>query len=168
MKKLISGVLFSTLTSTLMAFTSHENAYVTGTVIEMEGESYQVAPLSEMTQDQAENFFAGNTPFIVLKCEQGSNFPFNFSLTGEFLSVNSGEAPQTIQTIQILKTCYVKCLKKTAFFSGETTGYTLLFSTNLQDWKNFDEFFTATVGVFIQAKDEAKLVQFNLELNQRN
>jgi hypothetical protein len=77
---------------------------------------------------------------VVVVCPEGSSLPFNLMLKGEFLALESALKPLQLN---ILKTCYVQCDEKEHF----------LFSTDLQTWKDFSEFFTGEVRVSVEREN---------------
>lgn len=111
----------------------------------------QVVSLSEVNQETIESFFAGESKFI-LECTRGFRLPLKFLVNSEFLAVKSETSPE----IEILKTCYLW------YVDGE-----FLFSTDLEEWKNFQEFFTGNLGISLNLEEEKPVFQLNLDLNQR-
>ncbi|KAF3361464.1 hypothetical protein PHSC3_001838 [Chlamydiales bacterium STE3] len=154
MKKLFAGSMFFALAGASLAFTANHNMYLGSSSTHIVNTGCQVVALSELTQDMIEDFFTGKTPQSILECPSGSVLPFNLSLKGEFLAL---EVEDTYSNIKILKTCFIKRLEDT-----------FVFSTDLQHWKDFQEFFTGRVGVSLNIEEGTPSVGFNIELNQRS
>ena len=76
-------------------------------------------------------------------------------LLGEFLALESENT--TPLNLKILKTCYIRCEEKENF----------LFSTDLQEWKEFSEFFTGRIGVSVKAENDRTIAGLELELNHQ-
>ena len=145
MRKLFVGALFFALAGTSLAFTANHNVHLG------DSSTHVVVALSELTEEiTTEDFFAGK---FVLECSEGSVLPFNFSLKSEFLAL---EVENTYSNIKVLKTCFIKHVEDT-----------FLFSTDLQNWKGFQEFFTGTIGCSVNVEEGTPTVNFNIELNQR-
>jgi len=81
--------------------------------------------------------------------------PFKLALKGEFLGLESTQSASLY--LNVLKTCYVRCEEKENF----------LFSTDLQTWKDFSEFFTGSLNVSVQAENGGPIAGLQFELNQR-
>lgn len=150
MKKMILtsiGVL--SLTSLFAAgYSTHSG----GKTLEQYCES--IVPITEMTQQMAEEFFNGKLTSVVVKCSKGCSLPFRMNLTSEFLEFDSGEAAQSIT---VLRDCYIK-----------NDGVAFLFSGDLNSWKNFENFFTGSFGIALSYDGGSqKEAIFNVELHQR-
>lgn len=114
----------------------------------------QVICLLDLSEQVIHDFAYGHRRDVVVMCPEGSSLPFNLTLKGEFLAVESALKPLQLN---IRKTCYVRCEEKEHF----------LFSTDLQTWKDFSEFFTGEVKVFVEREDGGPAVNLQLELHQR-
>lgn len=153
MRKMISAGLLIVLTGASVAFAASHSVVIGGPGIPVADMGCHVIGLSELTYDRIEDFFAGKAPHVVLECTQGSILPFNISLASEFLALDGAEAPHTIK---VLKTCFIKCVEGTFYFSAD-----------LQSWKDFQGFFTGMIGVSLNVNDSSPEVGLNIELNQR-
>lgn len=115
----------------------------------------QILNLKELNQKEIEGFSQGKLNDHILECSEGTYLPLKMVLTGEFLAVES--AAETPLYLKILKTCYIRCEEKENF----------LFSTDLEEWKEFSEFFTGRVNVSVKAQKDGTIAGLELELNQR-
>ncbi len=152
MKKFAIGSLMVALSATSAMFAANQSIHI-GSKSHVMTPDNQVITLSELTKEMVEDFFAGKTSRFILECPQGAVLPFSLSLQGEFLSLSSDELPRTVK---VLKTCYIKCVDETFFFSAD-----------LQIWKDFHEFFTGMMGVSLNVNERTPTVGLNIELNQR-
>lgn len=116
-------------------------------------QKYSVVPLHQLTQQMAEDFCAGKTPDMVLECTEGAIFPFSLSLKSDFLSL---DADGSAQSIAVVKTCFIRSEKDMFFFS-----------TDLCEWKKFEQFFTGMTGISLNLEEQIPTVYLNFELNQR-
>ena len=114
----------------------------------------QIIRLSELNARVIEDFSQGNRSDCILECAAGVSLPFKLTLKGEFLGLEA--APQL--HLNILKTCYIRCEEKENF----------LFSTDLQTWKAFSEFFTGELRLSVETENSHPVAGLQLELNQRN
>jgi len=114
-------------------------------------ENFYVIELSDCTSFIVEDFFAGKSPHTVLECKEGTLFPLNLCITGDCLALQ-GVSPQTVK---ILQTCFIRHVNNT-----------FLFSTDLENWKDFHSFFAGSIGVSLSVQDLTR-VGFNLELQTR-
>lgn len=117
------------------------------------GENLHVVRLTDMKQELLQDYFSGHAENIIVECPEGICLPLNFSISGEFLSVES--VPHAY-FIRVLKTCYIK-----------SSGDKFLFSVDLQNWKEFAEFFTGSLGISFGLHDDQQQVGLSLEMNQR-
>lgn len=113
----------------------------------------QVICLSDLSEQVIHDFSHGNMRDYIVECPEGSSLPFRLTLKGEFLGLESAGPLQ----LNILKTCYIRCEEKETF----------LFSTDLQTWKGFSEFFTGEVRVSVEREQGGPVAGLQLELNQR-
>lgn len=153
MRNFFVGGLFFALAGASLAFAANHNMHLGGSSTHIVDTGCQVVALSELTKDMTEDFFTGKIPQFVLECSEGSVLPFNLSLKGEFLAL---EIEDTYSKVKVLKTCFIKRLEDT-----------FLFSIDLQNWKDFQEFFTGVIGVSLSVEEGTPTVGFNIELNQR-
>lgn len=159
MIKLFYNVLFIFFigTSALMASTyekvtvlseqsSKDKTYLTT------DQEIEVITVSDLMNNNLEDFFKGKTPHIALKCEKGINLPFKFLIKGNIVSVN----PKDSSTITAMETFYIRCM-----------GEFFLFSTNLTEWKKFLEFFQLEMGVSLNLLEGTPGVGLNIDLNRQ-
>jgi len=148
MKQFISSSIAITLLLASTAFANNETTRQNYT----RGEN-QIVVLSDLSASTIEDLFSKKNPNFVLECTRGSFLPFTLKVSGEFLSL---ETEASYQTIEVLKTCYVKREKDTFFFSSD-----------LENWKNFPEFFTGNLDVSLKNEGGTPTLGINLELNKR-
>ena len=113
----------------------------------------QIIRLSDLNDGMIQDFSQGNMGNFVVECPVGASLPFKFRLKGEFLGLESTR----LLHLNVLKTCYVRCQGKENF----------LFSTDLQTWKDFSEFFTGSLNVSVEVENGETVAGLQLELNQR-
>ncbi|MBN9376836.1 MAG: hypothetical protein J0H93_00520 [Chlamydiales bacterium] len=108
--------------------------------------------LTTLTPENLKDFLAErNTPFI-LECPEGSIIPINIYIKGDFLDQES----TTTLNLKIRKTCYIKHFHST-----------LIFSLDKINWRDFQEFFTGSIGVLLNHTRDCAELGLSLELNQR-
>ncbi len=126
---------------------------ITATCLAAQCKTINVIPLSEITNETLQELFEGKRPNIALECSEGLNLPLTISISGDMLdAVSDGYT-----SIKVLKNCYIRCEK----------GF-LLFSTDLNDWKDFSTFFTGSIGFSLSVENEEPTASLNCELNQRD
>jgi hypothetical protein len=144
MHKLIGGSLCLALAITSFSFASFDS----------DNSNDQIISLSELTRENIEEFFLNKDSSFILECSKGTILPLHLSLESEFLSLGDVERPYTVQ---VLKTCYIKCIDETFFFSSD-----------LLNWKEFEKFFTGTFGVSLNLnEDQNPEVGLHLGLHER-
>ena len=148
MKKLIFSSLMTVLVGGSLAFAGAHSEDSYG----LNRENH-VIQLSSLTEDMVESFFNGKTPQRILQCTKGESFPLRFILKSEWLSLEVNPVPLTAT---VLKTCFIKCIEGTLFFS-----------IDLKDWKSFEKFFTGMVGASLSIDEGLVEMGLNIELNQR-
>lgn len=117
-------------------------------------EGIQVIKLTDINQELLQEYFLGKMEDVVLEFPEGVKLPLNLSVWGEFLSVESDES--TLHTVSVLKTCYIRCM-----------GDNFLFSTDLETWKEFSEFFKGQLSFWIDLNADQPKVGLSVELNQK-
>lgn len=115
----------------------------------------QIISLSALNGRIIQDFFNGEMSDLIIECTEGVSLPFKINLKGQFLALESAAVAPLY--LKVLKTCYVRCEGKENF----------LFSTDLQTWKGFSEFFTGELSVSIEAENDGPVAGLQLELNQR-
>lgn len=114
-----------------------------------------IIQLSDLNDRVIQDFSQGNLGDFVVECPAGTSLPFKLTLKGEFLGLESNSiAPLQLN---VLKTCYVRCEEKENF----------LFSTDLQTWKGFPEFFTGNLKISVETENGSPVAGLQFELNQR-
>jgi hypothetical protein len=113
-----------------------------------------VIDLRDLTDNGLEDFFSGALPQTAIEIPEGAGLPLNLSLTGDFLTLESNNSE--IYTFKVIKTCFLRCVKGT-----------FLFSTDLQNWAEFDEFFSGSVNVSLDTSEGAPKVGISIELKQK-
>lgn len=114
---------------------------------------YQIITLTDLTQKTIADFFADGAEHFVLECTEGMILPLNLSFKGEFLALDIDGASCMIK---VLQTCYIKSVDGT-----------LLFSSDVHDWKTFQEFFTGMMSVSLNVVEGDVAVGLCIELNSR-
>lgn len=122
----------------------------------VDGPQYQLIRLSDLNDQVLQDFSQGNRSDLIIACEEGSALPFKLSLKGQFLALES--MPQSPLYLKVLKTCFIRCEEQENF----------LFSTDLQAWRAFSEFFTGELGLSVQVDTGETEVVLRLELDERN
>ena len=117
--------------------------------------SYELYKISEMTEEQLQEFFSGENPQVTVEIPEGLNLPLNLSLQGEFLALASNI--DALYTLKVSKTCFIRCFQNMFFFSAD-----------LQSWSPFQEFFTGCIGVSLNVTDSYPSVSLNVDLNKRD
>lgn len=113
----------------------------------------QILRLSDLNNTLIQDFSQGNRSDCILECAAGLSLPFKLTLKGEFLGLEA--APPL--SLNILKTCYIRCEEKENF----------LFSTDLQTWKTFSEFFTGQLRLSVETENSQLVAGLQFELHQR-
>ena len=108
--------------------------------------------LEDLTKESLEDFVEGKSENMIVACPAGLVLPLNLSLKGEFLALEPHQ-----QAVKILKTCFVKQVKETFYFSADG-----------KTWKDFSQFFTGKLGVSISIEQDKPVAGVECELTQRN
>lgn len=124
--------------------------------VQKEWQGHQTISLLNLSEREIQDFSQGNLGDSILECPQGACLPFKITLKGEFLSLEPESAAPLY--LRVLKSCYIRCEEKENF----------LFSTDLQKWEGFSEFFTGNLKVAVHEEHNGMPVaELELELNQR-
>ncbi len=115
----------------------------------------QIIGLSELNDRVIQDFSNGKISDVIVECPEGTSLPFKLILKGQFLTLESTSIAPLY--LKVLKTCYVRCEGKENF----------LFSTDLQTWKGFSEFFMGELKVSVETENGGPIASLQLELNQR-
>lgn len=113
----------------------------------------RIISLAQLDEGIVQDFLQGKMSDYSLECPTGSDLPLKMTVKGEFLFLDSGE---TTLNLRILKTCYIRYEGKDNF----------LFSTDLQEWKGFSEFFTGELKASVSIQNGGPIARLELELNQ--
>jgi hypothetical protein len=144
--KLLGCVLMALAGSTLIAAPTFKA---------IEWPQNQIIGLSELNDRIIQEFSNGKISDVIVECPEGTSLPFKLILKGQFLALESTSISPLY--LKVLKTCYVRCEGKENF----------LFSTDLQTWKGFSEFFTGELKVSVETENGGPIASLQLELNQR-
>lgn len=117
--------------------------------------SRQMIRLSEVSDRVMQDFSEGRRTDVVVECLAGTNLPFRLAVEGEFLGLDANLTEPLY--LKVLKTCYVRCEERGHF----------LFSADLQDWREFSEFFTGEFKVSLEVEDGGPVASLQFELRQR-
>lgn len=113
--------------------------------------AHQVVNLVDLNDFAVQEFTQGKLKDYILECPEGASLPFQMVISGDFL------AAESTSTLNILKTCFIRC---------EGEGH-FLFSTDMQTWKEFSEFFTGMIKVSVVAQEGMPVAGLDIELNAR-
>jgi len=114
----------------------------------------EVVSLGDLTEETLENFTKGKQQNVVVECPAGMVLPLTLSLQGEFLALES--RGETAAHVKILKTCFMKCINETFFFSLDR-----------KSWKEFSEFFTGKLSAEFHNTDKGPFFGVGCELHQK-
>lgn len=114
---------------------------------------YQIVTLEALTEDVSQDFFAGRSDNLILQCSEGSKLPFHFALQGSMLAL---EPECASCSLRLLQTCFIMFVNEEFFFSSD-----------LHDWRNFQEYFTGTMSVNLDVINGEPTVGLSIELNPR-
>ncbi len=116
----------------------------------------QIVRIAEWSNTNISEFIEGKHSDVIFECPKGSHLPLKISIEGEILALQPTN--ETPLAIQILKTCYIRCLEQGHF----------VFSSDLVTWKEFSEFFTGKLGASLQVIEEGQpMATLQLELHQK-
>lgn len=115
----------------------------------------QIIKVEELNQHEIEGFSQGRLGDHIIECHEGVYLPLKMDVKGAFLSLQSANAEPLY--LKFLKTCYIRCEEKEHF----------LFSTDLQNWRDFSEFFTGRAGISVKAEKDGVIAGLEIELDQR-
>ncbi|HSX12642.1 MAG TPA: hypothetical protein VLF61_04045 [Rhabdochlamydiaceae bacterium] len=117
------------------------------------GQCLQIVPFSEFTEEAFIEFTQGKLDQVILECTEGTVFPFTVSVKGNFLEfTNKGSA-----SVKVTQTIYAKCVESSKY----------LFSSDLDTWKPFKEFFTGKIQSSVSVEDDHPAAGIDIELNLR-
>ena len=115
----------------------------------------EVILLTDLTETMLEEFAAGQYPTAIVEFKEGMSLPLKLIIKGEFLALDPEQhAPLSIK---VLKICFVRCDDEGNFF----------FSTNLQNWSEFTEFFTGEIGVALAIENGKVSTNVEVDLQSR-
>ena len=121
-----------------------------------EWQGNQAMSLLSISQQEIQDFSQGKLADYILECPAGACLPLTVALKGNFLALEP--TSDTPLYLRVLKSCYVRCEEKENF----------LFSTDLQKWEGFSEFFTGNLTVSVENLNRSPSAGIGLELNQRS
>jgi hypothetical protein len=117
--------------------------------------SNRILKVEEMCGANIEKFPQGQLGDCIVEFSEGARLPLKIEFLGEFLGIES-QSPTPL-FFKVLKRCYVRCEEKDTF----------LFSTDLQNWKEFSEFFSGHMNFSIKEDNKTVGAQVELELSQK-
>ena len=135
----------------LCALIGFSTSFAANTQIPEEG--IHVISFKELSESGLPDFFSGSLPQIAVEIPEGAGLTFNLSLNGEFLAL---EPNNQDFTIKVIKTCFLRSVEGS-----------FLFSTDLESWAEFEEFFSGNVGVSVDTSEIIPKISLSLELNQK-
>jgi hypothetical protein len=142
MKKTILGAIGVMLVGASILFSPHASVE----------QIYDPVAITGFDDQMTERFFKGELPNVVLELSQGMVLPFNVLINGDFFELDLVDQPP--YRLIVHKTCYMRCL-----------GDNMLFSRDLLTWKEFQDFFSGSIGFAL--KDGNSEIMLNMEMNQR-
>ena len=139
----------------LMAVTGAGQLMAASPSVQKEWQGHQTISLLNLSEREIQDFSQGKLGDSILECPQGACLPLKMTLKGEFLSLEPASAAPLY--LRVLKSCYIRCEEKENF----------LFSTDLQKWEGFSEFFTGNLKAAVEGHNGMPVAELELELNQR-
>lgn len=106
-------------------------------------------PITEFSQEMAQEFFNGNMPYQSMVLPAGSTLPLSITMTGDFFEFEG---------------CSKLVIKRSLFIKFIDTGF--LFSADGITWKTFEEFSTGQLSAGLN-QGNTPTISLKLELNQR-
>ncbi|MBM3207667.1 MAG: hypothetical protein FJZ57_03565 [Chlamydiae bacterium] len=116
----------------------------------------KIISMSELNNRLMESFCNGEIKDVIVECLQGTSIPLKVIVKGQFLALESTSGSSFY--FKVLKTCYVRCEEKENY----------LFSSDLQTWKSFSDFFTGELKVSVEVEKGEPIVGLQLELDPRS
>lgn len=126
--------------------------FITASPYQKEWQDTQIVNLLNISEQEMQDFLQGKIANYILECPAEACLPLTITLRGEFFSLESTATPFYIK---ILKSCYMRCEED------------LLFSTDLQKWEKFANFFTGNLTILIKNINEEPIVTIGIDLNQK-
>lgn len=147
MKKYIPSVRIA-LTAAVLAlcFAKSQNLISDSNLIAIP--AYQIIKLQDSSEELLMEFMQSNADHYAVELKEGSSFPFNLKIQGDFLMINELESPPYQLTIK--KTCYMR------FVNG-----LFYFSSDLIEWKEFQDFAQGSIEVGFDPNKQ----EINVNLN---
>ncbi|MCB1134708.1 MAG: hypothetical protein KDK78_00445 [Chlamydiia bacterium] len=116
--------------------------------------SHTAISLTDMSDEMFAEFLSGTCSDVILECKEGTVLPIQFDFKGDFIAIQQGDAPASVV---VLKSCYVKCAEGDFFFS-----------TDLDEWKDFEAFFTGRLGFSMKVENSLPSLACDLDLYRRS
>jgi len=114
----------------------------------------QIVNLSDIDDHGIQDFSQGKMINLILECPEGAILPLKIVVKGQCFALEATREPLYLR---VLETCYVRCVAQEEF----------LFSTDLQTWRGFLEFFTGQLQASIGIEKAGPVAILELELNPR-
>jgi hypothetical protein len=117
---------------------------------------HSIVNLLDINADVIGDFFQVSGSDVIIECPAGARLPFTLNVKGEFLVLEYENEPSVY--VNVLRTCYLRNLGEQKF----------QFSSDLENWQDFFEFFTGELTVFVEARENAGPISgIELQLNRR-
>lgn len=116
---------------------------------------FKIVKVSDLTSDLIADFQEGKLPDVAVECTEGLEAPFQFLLQGSYLALKGEGGSQKVTT---LRTFYVRSIKEGS----------VLFSTDLKEWKGRTDFFDTAFGIDVEVINDTPSLNFILELEPKN
>ena len=119
-----------------------------------ESDNQMVINLQDFSRYLVEGVELGKLKNIILACPAGSEIPLRLTIRGDVFSFVAGETLPL--SIKVLNTCYLK-----------HQGKGLLFSRDMQTWKDFSEVFTGKAAAALTFQDNVATGNMEIEINHQ-
>lgn len=115
----------------------------------------QVIPVDQLTQDMLNALMEGKHPDAAVEFPAHTLIPVGFFLKGDLVELAQGRA--NCGQVEFKQRVYAR-----------NTGGSLLFSSNLQEWKPLFMFITGNASVALSIENEKPSLLFGAEVNRRD
>ena len=117
--------------------------------------AFEVKNIEELDQETLSDFMNGNQPDLILEFDEGAEYPLHIFLDGDIVSIigNEKEIKNSVRVNQKM------------FLARSSDMF--YFSTDFENWKNFNEFFMGNASIGFAITDEANFAYVGAQLNKR-
>lgn len=114
----------------------------------------EVITLHQLIEGVARGYSKDQFQDVVLQCPVGTLIPLNLTMRGDLFSLEPNQS--VALNMRLLKPCFVKYRDKNH----------ILFSSDAQEWKDFDQFFTAkSIPSIVFPHDNLPYANLEVQLN---